>query len=149
MPKNELVFSFRPTGHGNKVESKILTALQDQSIKGGMWTILIMHSLKLHLMEQRLCACLIHVFKDVHFCSEFNLFSFCIVLRAFNLHQRIGDVLFIWCDNHSNQTLIKWSIIIKLRSQSGILCAYEEFHKIITYLLSTARVRGHGVLNLN
>lgn len=78
-----------------------------------MWTIHIMYSLKLHLMEQRLCASLIHVFKDVHFCSEFNLFSFCIVLGAFNLHQCVGDVLFIWCDNHSNQTLIKWSIIIK------------------------------------
>lgn len=34
MLKNEPVFSFRPTGHGDKVESKILTALQDQRIKG-------------------------------------------------------------------------------------------------------------------
>lgn len=32
--------------------------------------------------EQRLCASLIHVFKNVHVCSAFNLFSFCIVLRG-------------------------------------------------------------------
>lgn len=115
-----------------------------------MWTIRIMYSLKLHLMEQRLCASLIHVFKDVHFCSEFNLFSFCIVLGSFNLRQRVGDMLFIWCDNHSSQTLIKCSIIIKLSAHSGILCEWEEFHKMITCcLLSGLEVMESFFSNLN
>lgn len=93
-----------------------------------MWTIRIVYSLKPHLIEQRLCASLIHVFKNVHFCSAFNLFSFHIVLRVFNLGQRGGDVLSIWCDNHSSPTWIKvhppqciWRILTKYKPKSCLL----------------------------